>query len=441
MVYEHMLKQLLGFITQTLADVIGIARSPNQSLRSLYRVSLYRNAVYLIANNIIIAGTGFVFWIVAARLYSEDEVGLGSAAIAAVGLLALLSTMGLDFAIIRFLPNAGKKSRDMINSCMTVGGMASLVFALIFLAGLSFWSPALVPIRENSVFLSVFIVSVMSATLNSFIQQTFVAKRRTGFALAQGLLFSLSRFIPLLILASFFQDFGIFTAWGIAFSLSVIVGTFFFMRRVEPNYYPIPVVKREILGGMLHFSSTNYIVNLLWNIPGLVLPLMVVNVLDSEQNAYYYICWTISTILFMIPTAISLSLFAEGAHDQKNLMQEVTRSFKLVSLILMPLVMIVLILGDILLLVFGEAYSENAVWLLRILAVSAFPLSINFIYFSMKRVQMKMSEVIALSLTIAIVTLGLSYVLLPRIGINGVGIAWLASQSVGAIFVGYRILR
>ena len=40
-----------------------------------------------------------------------------------------------------------------------------------------------------------------------------------------------------------------------------------------------------------------------------------------------------------------------------------------------------------------------------------------------------MRSVIAPSAFIAIVTLGLSYVLLPRIGIIGAGIAWLASQG------------
>lgn len=441
MVYEHMLKKLLGFITQTLIDVIGIARSPDRSLRSLYHVSLYRNAVYLMISSLFQAATGIVFWIVATRLYSEEQVGLGSAAIAAVGLLATLSSIGLDFAIIRFLPSAGDRSRDMINSCITVGGLISLFLGVIFIVGLGFWSPALLPIRENWSFITIFLVSTSASGLASFIREIFVAKRRTGFAFAQGTLFSLSRFIPLVVLASFFEDFGIFTAWGIAFSLSVIVSIFFFIRSVEPSYYPMLVVRKESLSGLFRFSSANYVANLFWYAPGFVLPLLVINLLDSEHNAYFYICWTISTILFMIPTAISLSLFAEGAHDQKRLMQEVTRSFKLISLLLVPLVLLVLVLGDKLLLVFGEAYSENAVWLLRILAISAFPLSINFIYFSMKRVQMNMSEVVALSLAIAIVTLGLSYILLPSIGINGVGIAWLASQSAGAVVVGYRLLR
>jgi O-antigen/teichoic acid export membrane protein len=51
----------------------------------------------------------------------------------------------------------------------------------------------------------------------------------------------------------------------------------------------------------------------------------------------------------------------------------------------------------------------------------------------MKRVEMQMRIVIILSLFMAVVTLGLSWVLLPRMGITGIGIAWLVSQGMVAI--------
>ena len=55
-------------------------------------------------------------------------------------------------------------------------------------------------------------------------------------------------------------------------------------------------------------------------------------------------------------------------------------------LILVPVVLLMLLVGDKLLLLFGGLYSENATWLLRILALSALPLSINYIYFSIRAI-------------------------------------------------------
>jgi len=37
----------------------------------------------------------------------------------------------------------GRGKQGMINSCFSIGGSASIIFALIFLAGLGIWSPAL----------------------------------------------------------------------------------------------------------------------------------------------------------------------------------------------------------------------------------------------------------------------------------------------------------
>lgn len=42
------------------------------------------------AANVLNAGSGFLFWTAAARLYQVQEVGLAAATVSAVGLLAML---------------------------------------------------------------------------------------------------------------------------------------------------------------------------------------------------------------------------------------------------------------------------------------------------------------------------------------------------------------
>lgn len=46
-------------------------------------------------NSAVQALLGFVFWILAARLYTAEAVGLASAALSAVSLLSLLAIFGL----------------------------------------------------------------------------------------------------------------------------------------------------------------------------------------------------------------------------------------------------------------------------------------------------------------------------------------------------------
>jgi O-antigen/teichoic acid export membrane protein len=137
----------------------------------------------------------------------------------------------------------------------------------------------------------------------------------------------------------------------------------------------------------------------------------------------------------MIPTAITTSLFAEGANDEAQLKNHVRRSLKMVGLLLIPAVIIVWFLANKFLQLFGGLYAENSATLLRWLAIAAFPLAINLFYFNIKRVQKKVKTVIFLAALMAIIVVMTSYLLLPRLGINGVGIAWLAGQSAVAVIV------
>jgi O-antigen/teichoic acid export membrane protein len=143
----------------------------------------------------------------------------------------------------------------------------------------------------------------------------------------------------------------------------------------------------------------------------------------------------------MIPLAASLSLFAEGSHDEQKLVGDVTRSLKLTLLLVVPAIIIFFLAGDKILLLFGTAYSENATTLLRVLAVSALPASVNYIYFSLRRVEMRMKSVVGLSASIAVVTLALSFFLLPRMGILGAGVSYLIAQVIPASGISLWLLK
>jgi O-antigen/teichoic acid export membrane protein len=422
-----------SFIKITITDMSKIMTS-KEGLKSLYGVSLYRNAVYLMLNSSIFAITGFFFWIAAAKLYPAEAVGISSAAISAVGLLSMLSVLGLDYGLIRFLPGSGEKTNAMINSCFTIGGIVSIVFAIIFLAGIGVWSPALLPIRNNTWYFIAFVFFAMVATMQSFSGQSFVAVRKTGFSLIQGLIASILRFVPLVILPAYFETFGIFASWALAICVAVIISITLLLPRAHKGYRPVPSIRKDVVREMIRFSFANYVANILSTLPQLILPLMVVNLLSAEKNAYYYIGWSMVGIVFMVPQAASLSLLAEASHDEKQTRKELMRSLKMILLLLVPAIVILLLLGDKLLLFFGKNYAENATKLLWILAASALPLSLNYVYFTIKRVEKKMKSVIWLNAFITVATLGIAYFLLPRIGIIGAGLAWLISQSVVALW-------
>ena len=307
---------------------LSVYRSLRDGLKSLHGVSLYRNTIYLLSNSVILAATGFFFWIAAARLYSTEYVGLASAIISAAGLLALISTLGLDFALIRFLSGKENTGSQVINSSFTISGLVGLLLSLIYIIGMEVWSPALLHLRENIFYMVIFVMAVIASVYMLFVRHIFVAHRKAIYTYIQGVFFGILRFVPLVILSGYSESFGIIISWGTTLALAVIIGITVLIPRVEPRYRFLPVIKRDVVKKMQGFSLNNHMANLFWGMPNFVLPLIVIHILGAEETAYFYIAWAIANILFMIPTASSVALFAEGSHSQDSFRHDVLRSFK-----------------------------------------------------------------------------------------------------------------
>jgi len=428
-----LIAKLLSFIKETLTDAFRTLTS-KEGLKSLYGIPLYRNAFYLMLNTAIMALCGFFFWMVVARYYTEAAVGYSSAIISAISLIAIISLVGLNTSLIRFLPQAAKP-RELINSCYTLSALVSLVVAAIFIAGLSLWSPALVFIKQNAVFTAAFIIFALLWTLSSLVGSTFIARRRAGFVLSKNTIYSVLK-IPLPILfVLFFRTFGIVASWGIAIAIALAVSIFLFLPKVQDSYKPMPIVRLSLFKDMWRYSAGNYLANLLAASPAFILPLMVVNLLGAEQNAYFYIAWMIAGLLSAIPGAVASSLFAEGSHFEDKLKENVLKSLKFTFLLLVPAVIVLVLVGKWLLLAFGQSYSLNALHLLWILSLSSLPFAINHIYSGILRVKSRLKELMAIWGFIALSVLIVSYLIMPAAGIIGIGYAWLGAQAAVAIYI------
>ena len=402
---------------------------------------LYTNSIFLMANSVVSAALGFAFWVLAARLYPAEAVGLGSAVLSAASLLIFIATLGLGTGLIRYLPGARSNTIALVNSCFTLSSMAALVAALIFLAGIPLWSPALSFVRNDLRFGVTFVAFVVSGTLYSLLSDTYLALRRAEYSLIQGSLMGLLKLVLVVALAGLFGIFGILASWMLATVAVVVLGGFIFLPRLQAGYRPILSLRREVSNEMVHFSFANYISHGLSSTPGWVLPLIMVNHLGGEANAHFFIAWAMSGLIFAIPQAISNSLFAEGSHRDTFLVRDIKRSLKFIALLALPAAALLMALGDKLLLVFGQQYSQEGTKLLWLLSPSVLPLSLNVLYLAVARVRGKMSEVIVITAAIMVSTLGLSYILLPQLGILAPGAGWLASQTLVALAVLPRFIK
>jgi O-antigen/teichoic acid export membrane protein len=312
---------------------------------------LFKNAIHLISTTVATAALGFGFWMVVTRYYASEEVGLASTIISAMNLLAMLSLLGFNVALIRFLPNANEKE-DTINSCFTLSLLAALLISAIFLLGLNIWSPKLLFLKQHLLFAALFIAFTGIWVITTLLNSVFISNRTSKYVLLKESVFGTSK-IPIPVFLVSFGAFGVFFAWGIGSVIAFIVGVIFLFR-IIPHYKPAMVVKRAVVNDMFHFSFWNYIANFFNMAPAFILPIVITNVLSPDITAYFYISWMIATLLFMIPVGISQSLFAEGSNIEGKVGEDVRKSMKFISLLLIPAIIFILIFGDKFLLLFGK---------------------------------------------------------------------------------------
>jgi O-antigen/teichoic acid export membrane protein len=420
----------------------GMVRGLFQSLRDPLR----RNSLFLLATHGVIAMFGFFFWRIAESRYDTEAVGRATVLVSAVLLLHTLTRLGLDIGLIRFLPGEADKP-GMINTSFTIVGLFSASLALVFVLGVGVWAPALAFVRHNAWYVLLFVAFTVVTSLVELLRQgVFVAYRRTQASLAIEVVAGLR--LPLLFAFLSVGAFGIFVSWGLAGTASLVVGIVLVVF-VQRSYRPVPTVRGRVLGNMVRFSLGNYTAETLRELPGFVLPIIVVGVFTAKlgedvgtsMGAYFYVAWTIASVVMMVSYATGSSLLAEGSLDPGQFGANTVRAIRFMLLLLTVGVVLVFLVGGRVLAWFDPEYSEKAFPLLRALSVSGFPIAINTIYVTQKRIQRKMWPVIMVYAFVACFTIGVGYALMDRMELLGIGIAWLAGNCLVAVAVGLLMTR
>ncbi len=85
-------------------------------IRGTLGIQLFKNSFFMIMNKMLAAGSGFVFWVLAANFYSTGDVGMATALISAAGTVLQFSYLGFDYSIIRFFSKYDRSK--MFNTCL-----------------------------------------------------------------------------------------------------------------------------------------------------------------------------------------------------------------------------------------------------------------------------------------------------------------------------------
>jgi O-antigen/teichoic acid export membrane protein len=230
-------------------------------------------------------------------------------------LLGNVTILGLNSSLNRYLPKAPHQ-HERIHSSFALVTVAAILASTCFLLGVQIFSPQLVFLRSHPLYIFSFLLFIIFCSWNTLVESVAMAFRAAEIILLKNTLISLLKLVlPFTFLA--FGSYGIFASTASALSLGVLVALLFLLLKFHIK--PAFTVNIAFLKETLAYSFANYINGFMFNMPSLVLPIILLNGLSASYAAYFYIASMLQNILLIIPLATAQSLLTEGAYNEADL--------------------------------------------------------------------------------------------------------------------------
>ncbi|MFD9440219.1 lipopolysaccharide biosynthesis protein [Streptomyces sp. NPDC060006] len=406
---------------------------------------LFRNAYALMLNTGISAVLGLGYWLAAARYYSESAVGQGSAAIAAMKLLAGLTAVTLTGALARFIPVAGRGTGRLIFRTYAGSSVVVAVAAGAFLLTLGFWGPSYGFLRDPLVGAG-FVLAVVAWSVLTLQDGVLTGLRSALWVPVGNTVFSAVKLVLLVLFAAAIPTMGVFVSWVAAIAVSVLPLGWLVFRRLVPRHVKATADDAEPPGTreIGRFLAGDYTGSLFSLAVVYLVPVIVAAQVSSADNAYFYITTTIGGTVNLLAINMGASLTVEGSHDPARLAANTRAALRRMARIMLPVAGVLFFGAPWILGVFGQAYADAATPLLRWFAVGAVLRVVMETYFAVLRAQSRTAGLAWLQGLLCALVLGLTLVLLPRMGLTGAGVAEICSLAVIVALAAprlYRILR
>ncbi|MCK1818618.1 lipopolysaccharide biosynthesis protein [Streptomyces sp. XM83C] len=418
-----------------------LLRLPRRSGKPPGGSPLFRNAYALMLNTGISAVLGLGFWLAAARWYDEAAVGQGSAAIAAMKLLAGLTAVTLTGALARFIPVSGRATGRFIFRTYAGSSLMVAVAAAVFLLTLDMWGPSYRFLHGPLNGLG-FVAAVVAWNLLTLQDGVLTGLRSALWVPVGNTAFSAVKLALLVAFAVALPTTGVFVSWVAAIAVSVLPLGWLVFRRLVPRHVAETEGRRPpTLRETVRFLAGDYTGSLFSLAVVYLVPVIIASQVSSEDNAYFYITTTIGGTCNLLAINMGASLTVEGSHAPGRLAADTRAALKRMARIMLPVAGTLFVGAPWILGVFGPGYADAATPLLRWFAVGAVLRVVMETYFAVLRAQSRTAGLAWLQGLLCVLVLGLTLLLLPRMGLTGAGVAEISALAVIVAIAAPKLYR
>ncbi len=402
---------------------------PGAGIVSALISPVYSSVLYQWTGTVVTGLGGFLFWLIAVRVYAVADVGVASGAVSLLFLLSMLSQIGFGYGLLRFPLHSGD-SVETVNAVLILVGLTAAVLALAALVVAPLWTSALaVLVHPRDA--AAFVFSVSSFAIVQVLDFYAIGLRRAQWIPLGHGLGTVVR-IAAIVLFSHLGVGGIL----LAFELSGAVGLALyavFLFRVLPGYSVRTSLgaARAVVRTMLSFSLAAHIGDLLGAVPRLLMPLVVLRVLGSVDNAYFYVAWSALYFLFSATDSVAISALAEGAREPAGWSRLILHGLAVALALVAAAIGVVLVFGDRLLLVFyGASYARFSIGVLRVGVLASVPIVVIQMLMALARLRTSAAPMVLIPGLAAVTILAAGYPLIAVWGIEGAAVALVGGYAL-----------
>ena len=369
-----------------------------------------------------------MFWVLAARLFTASEVGRAGSLISAAVVCAYLALAGLNTTLVRFLPTAPDPD-TLVTAGLLLTGACGAGIGLLYVLLIPLLAPRLAFVGEHPLLAAGFVLLTAAGSVNLLTDSVFIAARKAGYnVFADGLIGGVTKIGSLVILAGT-GSYGLFCASASGFVTAGLASVLLIGTALR--YRPALRQPARLVRPLLVFSCASYAGNVGNLLPDLIVPLIVLDRLGAPAAAYYYVAFSVVTLLYSAAYAAEQTFLAEGSQAAALPGGLLRRSWRVLLALCLPACAAFILAGHWLLLAFGAGYGRHSTGPLIVLALAGPALAANNWLQALLRLSGRLRAAVLSTTFHAVLTCGLAWLLAPR-GLTVLAVAWPAAALAGA---------
>jgi O-antigen/teichoic acid export membrane protein len=409
--------------------------APRSGLLDRARSSrILHGSVWILVGLAVQASLGFVFWLLGARVATSDELGRASALFTAIQFVNYASGLGLTVALARFAVDRTDEADALFGWGVVATVVSSSVGGALYLLAVD--TPATALVTGSAVGFASFCAYTAASSVMLLVDLRLMAARRWGVILARIAAIGLVR-LPIVVLdVDVAGDVWLFHLLMVPMAI-IGAGSIVLLPRLGAGRTSLR--RPATLGIVSRYAGVNWVATLASQAPQFVLPLIVAQSVAASINASFFLAWTVTGLVLLLPGAVSQVLLVEGSRGRSHDAPEAAggdaraREALAFSLGLATLAWLgSLVAGPVLVAIFGDEY-ERLGRLLPLLMFAGIPWAITSVALTQARIRRDQLATVAITATLGLGIVVPALILVPDGGTSAATQAWLLGNVAAAL--------